>query len=240
MAEDLQANLQSYKLQLQQVTAALTTSPDDEELNKLKLDLEEVINLTTELIKAQLLEEVSAKTGQSLSASDVDVEDVEALAAATKSRQDWKPGDKCQALWVEDGQYYEAVIESIEGEEVSVIFDSYGKSAVVTTIEFIKESAKAQESSSSFKKQPVTKIREYQKKKKQKKLQRSKQIEEEREQEKNKWLSFSSKASKKGIMKKSIFASPDNVKGRVGIGTCGVSGKGMTDYVQAEKYKRGT
>lgn len=48
-------------------------------------------------------------------------------------------------------RYYEAVIESIEGEEVSVIFDSYGKSAVVTTIEFIKESAKAQESSSSFK-----------------------------------------------------------------------------------------
>lgn len=46
------------------MTAALTTSPDDEELNKLKLDLEEVINLTTELIKAQLLEEVSAKTGQ--------------------------------------------------------------------------------------------------------------------------------------------------------------------------------
>lgn len=43
---------------------------------------------------------------------------------------------------------------------------------------------------------------------------------------------------KKGMSKKSIFASPDNVTGRVGIGTCGVAGKGMTDYQQAEKYKK--
>ena len=40
------------------------------------------------------------------------------------------------------------------------------------------------------------------------------------------------------MSKKSIFASPDNVNGRVGIGTCGVSGKGMTEYMQAEKHKK--
>lgn len=40
------------------------------------------------------------------------------------------------------------------------------------------------------------------------------------------------------MCKKSIFASPDNVNGRVGIGTCGVAGKGMTDYQAAEKYKK--
>lgn len=43
---------------------------------------------------------------------------------------------------------------------------------------------------------------------------------------------------KKGMSKKSIFASPDNANGRVGIGTCGVAGRGMTDYMQAEKYKK--
>lgn len=38
---------------------------------------------------------------------------------------------------------------------------------------------------------------------------------------------------------KSIFTSPDNVSGRVGIGTCGVSGKGMTEFTVAEKYRKG-
>lgn len=43
---------------------------------------------------------------------------------------------------------------------------------------------------------------------------------------------------KKGIPKKSIFASPDNVNGRVGIGTCGLGGKGMTEFPTAEKRKK--
>lgn len=82
--------------------------------------------------------------------------------------------------------------------------------------------------------------REYLKKKKQKKQQRFKQIEEERETDKNKWLSFHSKASKKpGVRNKSIFASPDNLSGRVGIGTCGISGKPMTEYTPGEKWKKG-
>lgn len=82
--------------------------------------------------------------------------------------------------------------------------------------------------------------REYLKKKKQKKQQRFKEIEEEREVEKNKWLAFSSKSLKKsGLKSKSIFASPDNVNGRVGIGTCGMSGKPMTEFSHGEKYRKG-
>lgn len=108
----------------------------------------------------------------------------------------------------------------------------------------------------------MSKQREYQKKKKQKKLQRYKQIEEEREGEKNKWLAFNSKVmfdfhinyyffldsilltyiyfqtAKKGMTRKSIFASPDNVNGRVGIGTCGMSGKPMTEFTTAEKWRK--
>lgn len=82
--------------------------------------------------------------------------------------------------------------------------------------------------------------REYLKKKKQKKQQRFKQIEEERESEKNKWLNFHNKSLKKpGVRGKSIFASPDNLTGRVGIGTCGISGKPMTEYTPGEKWKKG-
>lgn len=83
--------------------------------------------------------------------------------------------------------------------------------------------------------------KEYLKRKKAKKQQRFKVLEEEREQDKNKWLNFSTKNTKKsGAVKvKSIFASPDNVNGRVGIGTCGVSGNPMTKYSYGEKYRKG-
>jgi len=83
--------------------------------------------------------------------------------------------------------------------------------------------------------------REYKKKKAQKKAQRLKQLEEEREVEKNKWQSFNSKVfskTSKGKVKKSIFASPDSVSGRVGVGTCGVSGKPMTQFVHRDKWKK--
>ncbi|XP_055699353.1 survival of motor neuron-related-splicing factor 30-like [Phlebotomus papatasi] len=79
-------------------------------------------------------------------------------------------------------------------------------------------------------------------KKKLKKQQRLKELEAERETEKNKWLAFTTKSAKKsgsaGIPK-SIFASPDNVNGRVGIGTCGVAGKPMTETKTCEKWRKG-
>lgn len=53
MADDLQ----NYKLQLQQVEAALLTDPENTELLKLKQDLDEVIDLTRDLIKTQLEEQ---------------------------------------------------------------------------------------------------------------------------------------------------------------------------------------
>lgn len=46
-----------FRSNFQQVEAALTTNPDNEELLKLKSDLEEVLTLTKDLIKAQLLEQ---------------------------------------------------------------------------------------------------------------------------------------------------------------------------------------
>lgn len=251
MADDLQGNLQNYKLQLQQVEAALTTDPANEELLKLKVDLEEVIELTRDLIKTQLLELKAAENAAGGSKIEEDVT-AKLLAAEQPvveelcTKRDWKVGDRCLAIWNEDGQYYEATIEDIteDGEEVSVVFDSY-KSSDVTTLVLLRELKGGVKRSaedvadSKSKKQAISKQREYQKKKKQKKLQRYKQMEEEREGEKNKWLAFNSKTAKKGMTKKSIFASPDNVNGRVGIGTCGMSGRPMTEFTTAEKWRKG-
>ena len=45
---------------------------------------------------------------------------------------------------------------------------------------------------------------------------------------------------KKGFTKKSIFKTPENTSGRVGVGTCGVGGQKMTEYTMAaNKHRRG-
>ena len=81
-------------------------------------------------------------------------------------------------------------------------------------------------------------VREAQKRKQQKRKEKLKALEEEREKDKAKWQSFASKViggggGKKGsgkssssssfsaLKKKSIFATPESVTGRVGVGTCG-------------------
>ncbi|XP_011309933.1 survival of motor neuron-related-splicing factor 30 [Fopius arisanus] len=233
-------DLQNYKLQLQQVEAALTTDPSNEELLKLKIDLEEVIELTHDLIKSQQHEKRQS--------NGMDAKDPILLAVLANK---WKVGDSCMAPWSEDGKYYEATIDGInEDGVVNITFNEF-KNTDVTMLNQLKSVAKRPASDWADQKSKKlqaaaavgadpNKQREYLKKKKQKKLQRFKELEEEREQEKNKWLAFSTKSAKKGVVKKSIFATPENVKGRVGIGTCGVSGKEMTKFSNGEKWRRGT
>jgi survival-of-motor-neuron-related-splicing factor 30 len=43
----------------------------------------------------------------------------------------------------------------------------------------------------------------------------------------------------KGKKKESIFKSPDGA-GKVGVGTCGMAGKGMTEFQAREKWRNNT
>ena len=52
-------------------------------------------------------------------------------------------------------------------------------------------------------------------------------------------VSFFQAFGKKGFVKKSIFKTPENAKGRVGIGTCGVGGKDKTEFEDRVKHKKG-
>jgi survival-of-motor-neuron-related-splicing factor 30 len=244
--EDIQSNLDSYHLQLQQVDAALTSDPTNEELLTLKADLEEVINLTKELLVNQ-------------GGGPVEPEVIQ--EGPSPSETEWKVGDKCLATWSEDAKSYEAIIEEIHPDgKVSVGFVGYSHGEVLDAAQLkpvnVKKSKSAsapREAASSSaglkrpapketlaeRKQALLKQKEYLKKRKQKKQARIEEQEQEREKEKKKWLNFS---TKKGIVnkkKKSIFASPETVDGRVGIGTCGVSGKPMTEYSAAEKWRKG-
>lgn len=249
MADDLQ----NYKLQLQQVEAALLSDQDNKELLKLKVDLEEVIELTQDL-KTKATESSKSPelfVGQS-SDTYFDAEDevtasllaVERLYAKNKVKKIWKVGDICLAKWSDNGQYYEAKIDNISANgQVNVTFEAY-KNRGATTLAELREFTGTRRPMSEAEKRKHAKLnnKEYLKKKKQKKQQRFKELEEERESEKKKWLAFTTKASKgkkSGIKIKSIFASPENVNGRVGIGTCGISGKPMTEFTTAEKWKKG-
>lgn len=80
----------------------------------------------------------AAAIGDDSDGSD-DMDDVEAaLLAAEKgtTRPIWKIGDKCQAKWTEDSNYYDATIEGIsESGEVSVVFEAYQNRCTTTLAE---------------------------------------------------------------------------------------------------------
>ncbi|XP_060522049.1 survival of motor neuron-related-splicing factor 30 [Cylas formicarius] len=240
--------LQNYQLQLQQVEAALLTDPHNEELKKLKVDLEEVIELTLDLKhKAEEAANLPEYTDPVGVVEDDEITKsllaVEQFVARNKTKRMWRVGDICMAKWSENGQYYEAKIDVINPDgQVNITFENY-KNRGVTTLDELKEFTGQKRTLSEAEKIKKSKVnKEYLKKKKLKKQQRFQELEEERECEKKKWLAFANKASKakkSGLNMKSIFASPDSVNGRVGIGTCGISGKPMTEFTTAEKWRKG-
>jgi len=152
-------------------------------------------------------------------------------------------GERCQAVFDHDGLYYEAVISEITTDgDVSVTFRHNGQTGV-THLGLLKISKQGFTGSTASvtRKENAAKERERLKKRKAKKAERWAQAEQEQERVKNQWKHFNSKsAGKKGVIKKSIFKTPENEGGRVGIGTCGVSGQEMTKFSFADKYRRGT
>ncbi|KAI4550811.1 hypothetical protein MJT46_018318 [Ovis ammon polii x Ovis aries] len=230
MSEDLAKQLASYKAQLQQVEAALSGNGENEDLLKLKKDLQEVIELTKDLLSTQ--------PSETLASSD--------NFASTQPTHSWKVGDKCMAIWSEDGQCYEAEIEEIDEENgtAAITFAGYGNAEVTPLLNLkpVEEGRKAKEDSGNkpmSKKEMIAQQREYKKKKALKKAQRIKELEQEREDQKVKWQQFNNRAyskNKKGQVKRSIFASPESVTGKVGVGTCGIADKPMTQYQDTSKY----
>nr|CAB3266398.1 survival of motor neuron-related-splicing factor 30-like [Phallusia mammillata] len=236
MAEDLSASLTNYKVQLTQVEAALSSDPENDELLKLKQDLEEVIQLTEDLLGTETAKEAKEKHHP-------------ASTSKRRSSSHWSAGDKCLALRSTDGKYYEAVIEDIlpQSETVAVSFPQHKKSDIcqISTLRPLPAGGdrvipgSSQKSKSVLKKEQIIQQREYRKKRNLKKKMRVKEKEAESEVSKNKWMDFNKKVYSKtwkGRVKKSIFASPEGADGKVGVGTCGTADKNMTKYGHGAKY----
>jgi len=221
--------------------------PESGELQKLKEDLVQVIELTRELI-----------TAAEPSAAAADANDKPAAATATSSSHSevshhsqhqpvkhWQVGEQCRALWPKDGAYYEATITEIYSSDntAKVTFTKWTNSSVTASLGSLQLSTLGYTGSatSADKKAKLAAQREYAKKKKAKKAERYKEMEEKTEACKNKWQNFSNKGlGKKGFTKKSIFKTPENTSGRVGVGTCGVGGQKMTEFTMAaNKHRRG-
>ncbi|TNM99323.1 survival of motor neuron-related-splicing factor 30 [Takifugu rubripes] len=230
MSEELMKQLNSYKAQLQQVEVALSTDTENEDLQKLQKDLQEVIDLTKDLLASQPSDSTSTTNG----------------SETVPLRHNWKAGDKCLAVWTNDGQLYEAEIEEVDRENktAAVTFSGYGNAELIPlqNLKAVEEGKQCKIDGSTkpkSKKEQIAEQREYKKKKAQKKVQRMKELEQEREDQKSKWQQFNNKAyskTKKGQVKKSIFASPESVNGKVGVGTCGIADKPMTQYNDTSKY----
>nr|CAD2162770.1 unnamed protein product [Meloidogyne enterolobii] len=108
------SELENYKIQLQQVEAALIAEPDNEELIKLKEDLNEIIVLQQELV-TNTPSEVLTTSSSSLS---------------DKERLVWKVGDRCLAT-SKGGQKQVAVIDGISQDKVAITFANSGKKDMV-------------------------------------------------------------------------------------------------------------
>jgi len=226
-------DLENYKAQLTQVEAALSLDADNDELLKLKQDLKDVIQLTEDLMGA-----------------DQEAESSVAKKRKASPSRDWKVGDRCLAFSKKSNKYDEATVQDLlpEGETVLVKFDDCEESDLCQ-LSSLKPALTADVPSLDgfevskgklvSKKEKMIQIREYKKKRNLKKKMRLKEKEAESEISKNKWKDFNKKAfakSSKGKVKKSIFASPEGLDGKVGIGTCGVADKAMTKYEHGAKY----
>jgi len=264
-------DLETYKAQLEQVQAALTTDPDNEDLLKLQKDLEEVINLTLELaVPAPPTGFTSTFAGAADDADEPETSQPSASSSASSAAADssassssapqsvfasikskhlraWKQGDRCMAPW-NDGRFHPAMVDEVIDENVcSVVFEGYGQTEVAMLTKLLPYVVADEESGEGAsgkramsKKDLLEREKERKKKKKARWMDKVKDIEESREKEKNKWQSFNHKAivkSKKGTIKKSIFATPDDGRGRVGFGTCGMGGKDMTKAEKVTHWK---
>ncbi|XP_065063583.1 survival of motor neuron-related-splicing factor 30-like [Rhopilema esculentum] len=249
---ELQSNLETYQAQLKQVEAALMIDEDNDELVKLKGDLEEVINLTLDLLSMsnKKKESKSQQTKRAFQEKELHESDEEENKVLERPEQPSTAGIQ-QDIFEEPEPSTATGEESLKrtSDDADIDFEAMfnlPKRAAVTDAS-AAESPQGDDVSTKPKdknrlsREDQEKRREQRKKKLLKKQQRFKEIEEQREREKSNWQQFvkgptKGKGKLKGLIKKSIFASPEASTGKVGIGTCGIGGKGMTSYENPTQY----
>ncbi|KAI0051785.1 hypothetical protein FA95DRAFT_1554318 [Auriscalpium vulgare] len=227
-------DLETYQVQLSQVDLALAADPDNAELASLRSELKELISLTQEALAQSHAVASSSKTA-------------ERKAAAVVPSVQWSAGDDCLAKYAGDGGWYPARINSVAGSAekriYTIVFKTYNTTEQVEASALKALPASQQSRWDSGSKRKISKEEEEEREKKRKKNEKKLEVRaakaKEQTQKQASWQKFTKKADKKGVhiagvAGTSIFKTPDNPLGRVGVTG---SGKGMTDYAEKSKHK---
>ena len=219
-------DLHLYEAQLEQVNIELNKNSNNEDLKKLKNDLEDLIKLTKTLMTTNPSTN-NNKGGGSKKSTTI------------KSKK-YKEGDKVQAKWSRDGNYYNGIIMGISEIEkvtfVSVKFEGY-ESIELAKVEELKPYIESK--SEIQQKQQNNNLK---KKKKKRKVIDSKKLEElelenkklelmHNKKQKN-WKNFLNKKIPQYNNNKNINSNESSFS-KIGLVN---SGKPMTQYEKRRKH----
>ncbi|KAK7263771.1 hypothetical protein RJT34_31368 [Clitoria ternatea] len=279
--QELASNLSIYKDQLLQVTQLLNDEPSNSEYVDMERELREVIALTEELLATAKQNEISISASpaapNATASPTLPKHKDNNLELDSISDQDKFPiGTKVQAVWSEDGEWYDATIEAYTPNGYYVSYDSWGNKEEVDpanirpiqegTVDALLEAERVAEATKQAIKRKIAQAAsiDFQsrslpaklriepddpddvKTAKRKKIHafkskmRMEQLEVTQNKRQNAWQQFQStkgKAKKIGFFsgrkRESIFKSPDDPHGKVGVTG---SGKGLTEFQKREKH----
>ncbi|RDX52082.1 hypothetical protein K466DRAFT_591947 [Polyporus arcularius HHB13444] len=238
------ADLETYQVQLSQVELALSADPENSELISLRSELKELIELTQAALAQQEAAAASSSTKKASSSA----------AATASTSKVWAAGDDVLAKYSGDGQWYPARITSVGGSAdnrvYSVVFKGYNNTELVNggqvkalPANYAGATAGAGGSGAGGSKRKLSKGEEEEREKKKKKNEKKVEVRaakaKEQQEKQHSWQKFAKKSEKKGIhiagvSGTSIFKTPENPMGRVGVTG---SGKGMTEVAPRIKHK---
>ncbi|KAK7292517.1 hypothetical protein RIF29_08299 [Crotalaria pallida] len=276
--EELASNLSIYKDQLHQVRQLLNDGQSaNSEYVDMERELTEVIALTEELLATARQNEMSAPNATATPSLSNHKEENEVEPESSSDHQGKFPvGTKVQAVWSEDGEWYDATIEAYTPNGYYVSYDNWGNKEEVDpanvrpiqegTVDALLEAERVAEATKQAIKRKIAqaasidfqsrslpaKLRiepddpEDVKTAKRKKIHafkskmRIEQLEVTQNKRQNAWQQFQSTKGKtkkigffSGRKRESIFKSPDDPQGKVGVTG---SGKGLTEFQKREKH----
>ncbi|KAH8551593.1 hypothetical protein BGW37DRAFT_513338 [Umbelopsis sp. PMI_123] len=226
-----------YRYQLEQIEASLESDPENSELLKLKNDLVELIALTAQFenVQSPARSTVATPTKTQEKPKEEETPSSTKTTTTTTLYQQYSVGQEVMAKYHGDGKYYKAKISNVGGSGVvySVIFAGY------QDVEIVKAEDIKPIENKNKNKRPAANVESAENVKKQPQAKKPKKPAAV-EVKKNAWLNFANKSEKKKktsaipINKKSMFKTPDNPEGKVGV--IG-SGRGMTEFQQRGKHQ---
>ncbi|EIM92975.1 uncharacterized protein STEHIDRAFT_152266 [Stereum hirsutum FP-91666 SS1] len=258
------ADLETYQVQLSQVELALSADPENTELVSLRSELIELIDLTQTSLAQNAAASSAASSshhkaseGSGSGSGSGSRKSGGGGGGGTGGgeKQVWSAGDECLAKYSGDGAWYPARINSVGGSAekrmYSILFKGYNSTEMLESNALKPLPANyASTGPSSSKwgggggsKRKIDAVEEAERDKKRKKNEKKLEVRaakaKEQTQKQASWQKFAKKSEKKGVhiagvAGTSIFKTPDNPLGKVGVTG---SGKGMTEYHSKNKHK---